>query len=192
MSNSLPPVTIDASRVLDDAITREFNRQGPETLAAQLDQPVTAAAVALHGVSSGLNAFAVIVLDLDHFERVKNQFGLETGNLVLQALVALIRPVLRQQDRVSRRNGASFCVFLPGANAMNAARVAERILAEFNATPIVLADLASMLSLSAGGADSAGSLAREFDGVLDRAQRALESAKAAGCNRVEMFMQPDT
>jgi len=182
-SSPQPPVL--ASSAPPDPITGVLSLEELDAVAAQLQlgQPQTSRRQA----STESGTFAVIVVDLDHFRKVTDQFGIQGGDRVIKALVGLMRSVLRQMDRVTRLDGQKFCVLLPGANAANAGRVAERIRAEFNATPVVLAGMTSTLTLSAGVADNGSDAGISLDTVIDRADVAMHQAKDSGRNRVVMF-----
>lgn len=183
MASPPPPAVLDSSDARDP-LTGVLTRRGLDAVAAGLNLPVAASGGSRSAATAVPSAYAVIVIDLDHFSRVNDQFGFESGDKVLQALVALMKSVLRHQDSVTRLGGEKFCVLLPGASTANAARVAERIRAEFNATPVVLNGATTALSLSAGVADSGSDEGGVLDRVLEHANEALLRAKAAGRNRV--------
>lgn len=183
MASSTQPALPETPGRLEP-ITGVLSREELDAVAAQLKLAVSA--VSRRQASADNGAYAVIVIDLDHFRKVNDQFGFDSGDKVLRALVALVKSVLRQMDSVTRLGGEKFCVLLPGASAANAARVAERIRAEFNATPVVLGGVTSTLSLSAGVADSGGD-AGDLDAVIGNANTAMLQAKDAGRNRVTVF-----
>jgi len=186
MAPSPQPAALDSPDA-HDPLTGALNRHGLDVVAAGLNVPGTATGSSRRASSSPSSTYAVIVLDLDHFKKVNDQFGFAGGDNVLKALVALMKTVLRQQDSATRLDGEKFCVLLPGATASNAARVAERIRAEFNATPIVFGGTTTTLSLSAGVADSSNAPTSSLDSVLESANLALHQAKAAGRNRVALY-----
>ena len=70
---------------------------------------------------------AVMVLDLDHFKRVNDTYGHLTGDLVLRSVAECMRGMLRDRDQVARFGGEEFVAFLPGADASEALKVAERL-----------------------------------------------------------------
>jgi diguanylate cyclase (GGDEF)-like protein len=183
VSSPQPPAPAPATT--PDPITGVLSREELDAVAAQLKLGL--AQMTRRQASTASGAFAVIVVDLDHFRKVNDQFGFQSGDKVIKALVGLMKSVLRQMDSVTRLDGEKFCVLLPGASAANAARVAERIRAEFNATPVVFAGVTSTLSLSAGVADNGSDAGSSLDAVIDRADVAMQQAKEAGRNRVVVF-----
>jgi diguanylate cyclase (GGDEF)-like protein len=186
MTSSRQPTAPDPVAT-PDPITGVLSREELTAVAAQLKLGQAQATRRQAATEPG--SFAVIVVDLDHSRKLNEQFGFQGGDKVIKALVGLMKSVLRQMDSVTRLDGEKFCVLLPGASAVNAARVAERIRAEFNATPVVLAGVTSTLSVSAGVADNGGDASATLDVVLDRADLAMHQAKDAGRNRVMIFSE---
>ena len=70
---------------------------------------------------------AVIRIDLDAIDAVREQRGPEAANELLRKASAVMRDCLRHGDLLARADGRSFVVLLPGSDADTAARVADRI-----------------------------------------------------------------
>jgi diguanylate cyclase (GGDEF)-like protein len=70
---------------------------------------------------------ALIMVDLDHFKQVNDQWGHQAGDSVLRDAAALIRGSLRDPDICSRYGGEEFAVILPKTHMSGALAVAERI-----------------------------------------------------------------
>gem|GEM_PF-6016783 len=73
------------------------------------------------------NPLTVLVLDLDNLKEVNDRFGHQEGDAVLVRAAELLRGELRQNDLVARIGGDEFAVLLPGVDAAQGARIAERI-----------------------------------------------------------------
>ena len=73
--------------------------------------------------------FAVAMLDIDHFKRVNDEHGHQTGDEVLQALAADLRARLRQTDGVGRWGGEEFLLVLPETTRADALRLLEELRA---------------------------------------------------------------
>jgi diguanylate cyclase (GGDEF)-like protein len=145
---------------------------------------------------------AVMVVDLDHFKRVNDTYGHLTGDVVLRSVAECMRGMLRDRDQVGRFGGEEFVAFLPGADAIEASKVAERLrlrIADTVVTP--LAPRVVGTSGSTAGADvaalrepiritvSIGVAAHPEHGesledLLARADAALYEAKNDGRNRI--------
>jgi diguanylate cyclase (GGDEF)-like protein len=70
---------------------------------------------------------SLLALDLDHFKRINDSFGHETGDRVLQHFCDTVGSILRPSDLLGRLGGEEFMVLLPEADAGEAMHVAERI-----------------------------------------------------------------
>jgi diguanylate cyclase (GGDEF)-like protein len=124
-----------------------------------------------------------IMIDLDHFKAINDGHGHPTGDQVLVRLAGLLRARLRQADVVGRYGGEEFAVVLEDLTTHDAARLMERLRAEF----------AGIEHRSREGAEfrvtfSAG-LASLEDGEsvsawVHAADQALYAAKAGGRNRI--------
>ena len=126
---------------------------------------------------------AVLMLDLDHFKRINDAYGHAAGDRVLVDFAARLRDGLRAGDLAGRYGGEEFSVVLPATGEAAAAVVAERICAAVAARP--LGDLEVATTASIGVAASAPGECG-IEALLDRADRALYSAKQAGRNRVAL------
>jgi diguanylate cyclase (GGDEF)-like protein len=122
-----------------------------------------------------------LMLDLDQFKRVNDDFGHQAGDRVLAEFAARVRGALRASDIVGRYGGEEFCVVLPATGLDKAREIAERIRAAVAATP--MGGLPRATTVSIGLTQCAGAEDR-LDDAIARADRALYEAKRAGRNRV--------
>lgn len=118
--------------------------------------------------------FSVLMLDLDDFKRLNDDFGHLHGDSVLERVAQVLSDSVREGDRLARYGGEEFAVAMPGANLSEAVAVAERLReAIFEGTPT---------TVSIGCATRGpGETATE---VLHRADDLLISAKRTGKNVV--------
>ena len=125
---------------------------------------------------------ALIMLDLDHFKRINDNYGHSVGDQVLKEVVDVGKTQLRDSDLIGRLGGEEFAVLLPRTNLHDASIVAERmrqaIMAfHIKAEKAILTTTASFGVTTIRPDDSMVSL-------IKRADDALFAAKNAGRNQV--------
>jgi two-component system cell cycle response regulator len=76
------------------------------------------------------DALSLILLDLDHFKNVNDQFGHTAGDGVLREVAAALQRGVRETDLVARYGGEEFAVLLPRTHLTGALTVAERVRRE--------------------------------------------------------------
>jgi diguanylate cyclase (GGDEF)-like protein len=162
---------------LHDALTGLLNRRAmEETLEARVR-------------SSRRNGdgFVVMMLDLDYFKRINDDFGHAVGDLALKHVSKLLQDALRDVDRLARFGGEEFVVLMPGATLSQAQPVAERLRELLAANPLPLETSRVTMSVSIGVAEWRGHN-DDASELLLRADSALFQAKVQGRNRVVAAM----
>ncbi len=125
---------------------------------------------------------SVMMVDADYFKKINDTFGHATGDDVLRDLADNCRKIFRKTDIVGRYGGEEFSVVLPGAQEDMAKIIAERLRASV-ADSVVKSDKGDVqYTVSIGIACATGKDVR-IEELLDRADRALYTAKAQGRNR---------
>jgi two-component system cell cycle response regulator len=135
---------------------------------------------------SGL-AFAVILLDVDRFKSVNDGHGHAAGDAVLCEIAARLRDNLRNIDIIARMGGEEFLVALPDCSLDDARATAERLRRVVAERAFVLNPSGQVqVTISAGLAISRvpPGPAESLPDLLERADRALLTAKAQGRNQV--------
>jgi diguanylate cyclase (GGDEF)-like protein len=129
---------------------------------------------------------ALVFLDLDHFKRINDRYGHETGDRVLQQLSARLLGCIRETDLLFRWGGEEFVVLLPHTAAGEAPALAERIRAAVAERPFATLEpntaVSVTVSLGVAGSDAGPA---DPDALLARADEACYRAKKGGRNRVE-------
>jgi diguanylate cyclase (GGDEF)-like protein len=127
--------------------------------------------------------FALLLIDVDHFKRVNDTYGHLVGDDVLRGLAAELRQQVRESDVVGRFGGEEFVVLLPGTDADEACRIAERLRRTAGVIGILTPDATVSVTVSIGVAVS-GQHGRDLFEMLAAADLALYRAKHQGRNRV--------
>ncbi|HLF41372.1 MAG TPA: GGDEF domain-containing protein, partial [Acidimicrobiia bacterium] len=130
---------------------------------------------------------AVIFFDLDGFKTINDSLGHAAGDEVLAELAGRVRAWLRPGTIAARLGGDEFAVLVENTTEADAAEVATRILANFDA-PISVAGRRVVVSASVGVALSTPE--QDAEELLRNADVAMFAAKTAGKARVEVF-QPE-
>ncbi len=125
---------------------------------------------------------AMIVLDIDHFKKVNDEFGHPAGDAVIQGIVGCLRQIVGERGLIGRVGGEEFTVLLPGGDLADGLGAAEAMRA-------AIADHVFMLPVNRPVTASFGVSAHPagtgFDEAYGSADAALYRAKRAGRNRVE-------
>ena len=131
-------------------------------------------------------AFALLILDIDDFKRVNDTHGHPVGDRVILALANACRQMIRRDDFLARYGGEEFVILLPGASRRNAAKKARQICRSVAQTHYTLAAEKNEPTLSITVSIGVSDYRRgdNVESLLQRADKALYDAKAAGKNRV--------
>jgi diguanylate cyclase (GGDEF)-like protein len=129
---------------------------------------------------------SLLMLDVDHFKRVNDQYGHLAGDMVLREVGRIVAGQIREIDIAGRYGGEEFCAILPDTDKPGAMLAAERIRAAVNDGKIKAYDASLHVSMSIGVATFPDD-AQHLDELLDKADWALYRAKKQGRNRVVGF-----
>lgn len=130
---------------------------------------------------------ALMLLDLDHFKKINDTYGHETGDQVLQQLSLRLKAVMREFDLLARLGGDEFMLLLqlPHPNAATALTFAERLHLAV-AAPFDIKGQQFRLGISVGIAIPPGH-GRTVSELLRHADLALYQAKSLGRGRSVVF-----
>ena len=132
------------------------------------------------------SAFAVMLLDMDHFKTVNDGLGEEVGDRLLSEVGNRLRSCCREADVIARWGGDEFAIISEGVESVaDVALMADRIrsgIAESYAIDNWQTDLTCSLGIYYSPAGS-----RDFENLVRRADQALFNAKKAGRNQVAFY-----
>lgn len=126
----------------------------------------------------------VLMLDLDHFKDVNDSYGHSTGDAVLQGFVQSVKGVLRESDLMGRIGGEEFAVLLPNTTQEGGGALANRIIGEVRANPVVFEGRSIAYTVSIGASDL--TTQKSFGELLAECDSALYRAKKSGRDRLEV------
>ncbi|PCC98849.1 GGDEF domain-containing protein [Halopseudomonas pelagia] len=129
------------------------------------------------------NPLSLIILDLDHFKHVNDQFGHEGGDRALRHIAQLLPQRLRDTDLFCRLGGEEFAVLLPGADLAQAAERANKLRELLAEHPPQIAEASQVMTFSAGVA-TLGEDGQSLDSLMVIADRRMYEAKGGGRNQV--------
>ncbi len=133
-----------------------------------------------------------LMVDVDHFKRVNDQWGHAAGDAVLRELAHRIDSQVRASDVAARYGGEEFVVLMPNTDTASGEKLAERIRGEIAAAPFDLPDDETItVTISIGIADVTPSadnddLKTVGESLIARADVALYKAKSDGRDRVRI------
>lgn len=159
-----------------DPLTQLLNRRFlPSLLAREI-------ALQKRGVDHG---FCLLMLDLDHFKNVNDQYGHQCGDTVLRQAAEVIVNTARPSDFAFRYGGEEFVLVLVDCTLARAEEVAQRIRQRIQEMVIALPTGNHIqVTASLGVAPFSDDL--DYELLLQRVDQALYMAKQNGRNRVEI------
>ena len=155
-----------------DPLTNVMNRR---SIANQLEQ--------LHQQRKAL--YSVVLLDLDHFKNINDQFGHSMGDQVLIQVAECLAQHVREQDMIGRFGGEEFILLLPNTTTEQAQHVAERCRIALTELNFVYEQ--QPFSISASFGISSSQNASEPQQIIRQADQALYAVKTAGRNQVQIY-----
>jgi diguanylate cyclase (GGDEF)-like protein/PAS domain S-box-containing protein len=171
-----------------DPLTGVFNRRRfDETLEAQL-------AHARRYRKKG----ALLIVDVDRFKQINDEFGHVAGDEALRAVARLLASNLRQTDTlgrdaaglVARLGGDEFALLLPETDAAGAEVVADRLVGAIAAEPLEIGGKPVQLGVSVGAATFGEDDFPSAEELLAAADRAMYVVKAAGGGGASIESRP--
>jgi two-component system, cell cycle response regulator len=166
-----------------DALTGAFNRR---YLMEQVPQEIDRSVRYEHSL-------AMLMCDVDHFKRINDTYGHQTGDVVLKRVVEIIRAKIRGTDWVARYGGEEFVIVLPETPHTNALKVAEGLRATIEQTVFDVDGqrLAVTASFGVTGWDAPVPTAAAVDAMVASCDACVYESKAGGRNRVTGKLMQD-
>jgi diguanylate cyclase (GGDEF)-like protein len=128
---------------------------------------------------------ALILVDLDHFKAINDNFGHQVGDEVLLGVAHAVKAAVRETDFVARYGGEEFAVLLPKTHLAGALTVAERMAYEVRRIKFKAAGLSVTASFGVSGYPARSVTTSEQ--LVRTADQALYRSKREGRNRISLF-----
>src|SRR5690625_98495 len=127
--------------------------------------------------------FAVIMLDIDNFKEINDQFGHDAGDKVIVEMANRLQNVVREVDTVGRLGGDEFLVLLTDIESkVNLSSFIGRLERRLKA-PYIVRDKDLYVGISLGAVISDQGMIRNDKSIVTEADKALYQAKRTGKNR---------
>lgn len=139
-----------------------------------------------HLVQRKIQSCCVVMMDVDHFKHVNDTHGHQIGDQVLSAVARCVGKLLRPYDRLFRYGGEEFLISLPDADLEEGHRIIERIREQL-ASLSHEADSGLMFPVTVSFGLTLLDPDAPVEQSLDRADKALYSAKRSGRNRTVIW-----
>jgi diguanylate cyclase (GGDEF)-like protein len=160
---------VSESLTITDPLTGVYNRRYLDIrLAEEMNRSVRYGTI-----------FSISIIDIDHFKEVNDTFGHQVGDSVLKELVMLMKANSRETDIVARYGGEEFIIIYPCTPKSGVLTQVERLREVVEGYKFK--ELERPVTISIGGADSAGKMTAEQ--VIQEADSNLYLAKNRGRNR---------
>lgn len=134
--------------------------------------------------------FSIVLVDLDLFKNINDQFGHNAGDAALKQFSKLVQSVIRQTDVAARWGGEEFLLLLPDTSLIPALTLAERLRSEVARDRFSYHGQELPITMSAGVCSIAQ--ADSIDTMLKQADAHLYSSKEAGRNRITPRVRSQT
>ncbi len=126
--------------------------------------------------------FSLLLIDLDHFKEVNDQYGHRVGDVVLAETALLVTNGIRDCDSAFRYGGEEFAVLLPETTAKEAWNIAERLRKNIKENEVTADGHTVGVTICTGIAEYSPELAN-YGELVARADQALYNAKQSGRDR---------
>jgi len=130
---------------------------------------------------------SLVVLDVDHFKRINDQYGHDAGDAILRCIAATAQRCCRASDMVFRYGGEEFVLLLGNTEQMGACRLAERLRRQVARSQCLYDGVTLRATVSLGVA--AWREGEDGEHLFRRADEALYQAKSAGRNCVRSYSE---
>ncbi|CAG0998310.1 Diguanylate cyclase DosC [Methylophilaceae bacterium] len=157
-----------------DLLTQLPNRQAFEVVSRTF----------MHDARRNDEALSLLLLDIDDFKQINDRYGHVAGDTVIRAVADVLSDNLRESDFLCRWGGEEFLILLKNCDGANALQLSEKLRLAIEMLQLNINGQHPVITASFGASEWKRS--EVMDVLIDRADRALYQAKAAGRNRSQL------
>ncbi len=163
------------NQAMTDPLTQVMNRRGFDAALENITEEV---------LTEGLQS-ALIIIDLDNFKQINDNFGHQVGDKILRYAAATFRKGIRGSDILARYGGEEFAIILPHTSYNGAMQVAENLRQAISARQLTTGSNGKIIGrLTASFGVSSYRKTESPSEFFDRVDQAMYRAKKAGKDRV--------
>ncbi len=129
------------------------------------------------------DTFCLVMIDIDHFKRINDQYGHHGGDVVLQHFTGILQYRLRASDICARIGGEEFAILLTSTDIKSAVHLIEDLRQLIASTNTKFESYEISFTASFGITEGGDNV----DEIISKADKALYQAKIKGRNRVETY-----
>ena len=180
LAKQISRLTVELKKVktkaMTDGLTKAYNREAFDSYIRKIVDQNT--------IKN--SPFSLLMLDIDDFKKINDEYGHQIGDRVLVAVVRKCTEFIRDEDFLARYGGEEFVIVLPGASLRNALKKAQRLRKAIAGTHYTTDKEKEGKGLSITVSIGASSFRKNdsVSTVIDRSDQALYQAKRTGKNRV--------
>ena len=156
-----------------DPLTNALNRRSISACLEKLERkPIT--------------SYALVLIDLDHFKRINDQYGHDKGDETLIKVSEILSQIIRDSDVVGRFGGEEFILILNNSSLEKAQIIAERCRQAIQQLQLI-SDAGEKIQVTASFGIALSNTQLRPQQLLSQADKALYEAKACGRNQVKCY-----
>ncbi len=159
---------------MKDSLTGAYNRRYFDAHVEQL----------ISSTKNSSQKLSLLMIDIDHFKNVNDTYGHQAGDEVLKAITSTLMNNIREVDLFARYGGEEFCILYSGVTGEMAVELASRLKNQVEKLETTLPESKGTIvkTISIGVAEHQEG--ETLQSLIERADKALYSAKSSGRNRV--------
>lgn len=129
--------------------------------------------------------FCILMIDIDFFKKINDNYGHLAGDLVLKEFVKIVKSRVRESDVFGRYGGEEFLILFPNTSPENGIKIANNIRRKVEKTPINIDNRDILITVSMGLTHYSHDMSQpSLNKIIETADNALYKSKINGRNRI--------